>query len=199
MSTHLRSRRLNQSPFLSTLTWGWSSTLSKGSMTGLWSASRRSIRVIIYYAISAHMQRPIVLPYTPNDVALGPKSRYATLSERCIREPCLWPIKQRFWLSNATPKMYCIIHIMQHHPFIKATSPGVAPKGGHTLGVGPTPSTTSAGSHLTRQLSPTWHIIRVHFPRHGWVPHGKILSGSHISFATLYILICNTMFIFATL
>ena len=77
----------------------------------------------IHYAINAHMQSSIVLPYIPNGVALGPKSRYATLSERCICEPYLWPVRQRYRLSNATPKMYCIIHIMQHHHFIKATSP----------------------------------------------------------------------------
>ena len=43
----------------------------------------------LHYAISAHMQRSGVLPYTPNGVALGTKSRYATLPERCICEPCL--------------------------------------------------------------------------------------------------------------
>ena len=59
---------------------------------------------------------------------------------------------------------------MQHHPFIKATSPGVAPKGGHALEVGPTPSATSAGSHLTRQLGLLATSLMSHLPCHGWVP-----------------------------
>ena len=150
------------------------------------------------------MQRPIVLPYTPNGVALGLKSRYATLSGRCICEPCLWPIRQRLWLSNATPKMHCIIPIMQHHCFIKATSTGVAPKSEHTAEVGPTSSATSAGSlsHVT------WHVSWVHLPHHWWVTchvmggshRIQTFSGFHIAFATPYILICNTkLFIFATL
>ena len=62
---------------------------TKGTVDMLFRTTGGLIVSTLHYAINAHMQRSIMLPYTPNGVALGPKSRYATLSERCIREPCL--------------------------------------------------------------------------------------------------------------